>query len=239
MGGKRSKRQRESVKVTDTWFRDFCKPRLTPRDIKIIRFVNRNRLVTSKQVEKVFWRGRSQSKYLCNRRLRVLYDLHCVDRFFPRVGIGEGSAPQHLCLDYAGAKALKLDSFNKMQKLPISYKHYILVAEFRLNARLKGFGWGRREEKIGSTVADIYYPNYKICIEVDRGTETLSTLDRKAQKYNQIVTEIDKVVFITNGTDKRKKRFKQGLKYPGGSVITAKFDDLKGTIDLLWDIRTR
>ena len=222
--------ERESVRVTQEWFETKCKPRITDRDERILRFIYDNRLVTSKQVAKLFWRGCSQSHYLADRRLRILYELHCIDRFFPPAPVGEGTNPQHIALDRAGAKVLGLDNFNRLRELPNSYRHHVLAAEFRLRAKLKGFGTGNKEQKVGPIRADIYYPNYNICVEIDRGTETYETLERKAKRYNRLPDKT--VVFVTSGPVKRKDRFLDMLT---GDNAGTTFDDLDTLLDKMSD----
>ena len=147
----------------------------------------------------MFWRGTSFPQKLANKRLRTLFDLHCIDRHFPPVK--EGSSKQHIVLDYAGARALKLENFYKINELPLTYYHTVLVAEFRLQARLLGLPWGDTEKDLGPVKADIYYPDKRMAVEVDTGTETRETLTNKAQRYNRL--QGISLIFVTDGAPDR------------------------------------
>lgn len=87
---------------------------------------------------------------LCNSRLRKLYRLQCINRFFPPIKQGKGSSKAHICLDRAGFKALKLEDFSsyRYRKLPFNYKHKIAVANFRIIAFKQGWGWGKMNMKL-------------------------------------------------------------------------------------------
>jgi len=148
----------------------------------------------------------------CNPRLRILFELHCIDRLFPPVAVGEGSSKQHLIIDYAGAKVLNLDNFKKIQELTNNYQHSVLVAEYRLQAYKAGFSWGIKEYKLGECIADIYYSNYHIAVEVDRGTESHNTLEGKAKKYNELINP-PTVIFFTSGASERVDTFLDSLRY--------------------------
>ena len=163
-------------------------------------------MVTSHQIRKLFYRGQAQA--VCNRRLRILYDLHCVDRFFPPVK--KGSAKQHLVLDRAGAMVLGLSSFYKLGSLPVHYRHHVLVAEFSIHARMKGLGWGKLEHKLAGYKVDIYYPPYKLAVEIDTGSEVHGTLERKAERYNRM-TKPRYALFVTDGNPDRIDTFTAGI----------------------------
>ena len=148
---------------------------------------------------RLFWGHTNHPQKQANRRLRVLYDLHCIDRFFPPVD--KGSSKQHIVLDYAGARALELENFYKINDLPLTYYHTTLVAEFRLQAKLLGFSWGLTEEDLGPVKADIYYKRQGLAVEVDTGTETRETLKSKAQRYNRL--QGTSLIFVTDGARDR------------------------------------
>gem|GEM_PF-5103814 len=173
----------------------------------------------------MYWRGRKQAKDLCNRRLRILYDLHCIDKFYPPAPIGEGSMPAHIVLDYAGAKALDIDLV-KIRELPLTFKHHTLVAEYRIKAYRHGFSWGRREERLGPVVADIYYPEHRIAVEVDRGTEYLKTLRRKTENYNRLRGKVNRVIFVTSGSKNRIDYFCDRLQLPDAGCHVDDLDKL-------------
>lgn len=172
----------------------------------------------------MYFKGRKQAQKLTCRRLRVLYDLHCIDRFFPVVE--KGSPPQHLVLDYGGVKVLDIENFKKTRRLPIDFKHKILQTEFRIRAKEKGFSWGKREEKIGPIRADLYYPNFNMAVEIDRGTETKKTLKKKIKKYNRLINRDITVIFVTSGNEKRGDFFSDKLIVKNASSHFRDLEDL-------------
>lgn len=179
-------------------------------------------MVISSQISRIFWRGRKQAKDLCNRRLRILYDLYCIDRFFPRVC--RGSSQQHIVLDRAGAKILNIDNFNKIRELPITYKHMRLMTEFRVEAYLKNLGMGKREVKLSDIRADIYFPEYRIAVEIDTGSESYKMLKKKAEKYSR--TNLFAIIFVTDGGIKRIKYFLDEIKLQRVKKAGCKFEEL-------------
>lgn len=191
---RRSKYQRTEIRVTDEWFRSFCAPRLTERDRQIFRFLSLARITTSEQVARLFWDGSKKAQGLCNRRLRQLYDLQCIDRFFPVVETG--SSLQHIVLDRAGAKALGLSHFRRITTLPVSYRHTVYVSSFLASAYSNGWGWGKTEYRLGRLIADIYYPALKVAVEIDTGTQSRQVLLDKARKYNQ-TPDLSVIVFVS------------------------------------------
>lgn len=138
--------------------------------------------------------------HLADRRLRILYDLHCVDRYFPLTETG--SAPQHLVLDYAGARAIGMSDFDKVTKLPLTYKHTVATTDIRVVSSRHGFGPGSTNYNLGPVIADIYYPSYYMALEVDMNTETRETLRSKFQRYSTL-TSLKWLVFITTGPQSR------------------------------------
>lgn len=164
---------------------------------------------------------------MCNRRLRILYDLHCIDRYFPPAK--EGSSKQHVVLDRAGARLLNIKNFNKKNTLPGNYFHTILQVEFKIRAKHHGWGWGALETDFGPFRADIYYESINAAVEIDCGTETHTTLKRKAKKYNQ-VNGLKYVIFVTKGPEKRGDTFLKYLHSPTHKV-RVKFKDLEDLFD--------
>lgn len=130
--------------------------------------------MTSEQIAYKFFNG---NRMPANRRLRILYDLYCVNRFFPPVP--SGMAPQHVVLDRAGLKIIGSDS-KPIASLPRHYNHTILVNDWLIR-------WhGETNYKLGKIIPDIYYPEYKLAVEIDTGTESRNTLKNKLLAYNQL-----------------------------------------------------
>lgn len=204
---RRSRYTREETHITEEYVEAFIKPRITAKQREILRFIWIHRLATSTQVAEYFYWDKVKAQDLTNRQLRTLYDLHCIDRWFPPVD--KGSSLQHVSLGLAGAKILGVNN-RRMKALPLTYRHMVLVTEYRMRARLNGFGWGESETKLGAVQADIWYPEHKLAVEVDTGTETTETLLSKAQRYQSLLG-VKWVVFCTTGKGERAKRFLSSL----------------------------
>ncbi|MFW6243169.1 MAG: replication-relaxation family protein [bacterium] len=182
-------------------------------------------MVTSEQIRKLFYTGQHINN--CNRRLRILYDLHCIDRYFPPTE--KGSSKQHIVIDRAGMLVIEKEC-TKINKLPLHYRHYIAVNEFVINLYKQGFGFGLREYQVAGYKIDLYYPDYKLAVEIDTGCEVHKTLIDKAKKYNR-VQEVNYLLFITKGSKNRIKVFKSNVH--NIKVAGCKFKDLDKFIPIL------
>ncbi|NRQ38437.1 replication-relaxation family protein [Nonomuraea sp. NN258] len=76
--------------------------RLTERDYQILDHLHRHRVLTTHQVQRMFF-GIAQAT---RKRMTTLFELNAVTRFRPWAGYGAGSAPIHWALGKAGAAAL-------------------------------------------------------------------------------------------------------------------------------------
>jgi hypothetical protein len=72
---------------------------LTPRDRQIALDCFEHRVLTTGQLERLHFSAPRAGR----RRLLALYELRVLDRFRPRLALGQGSAPYHWVLDDAGA----------------------------------------------------------------------------------------------------------------------------------------
>src|SRR5690625_140349 len=140
----RGRLERPTIRDTEEWFQTYCEPRLTDRDRELLRFVYDHRIVVPEQLARVFWSHCKDPVRMCVDRLRVLYDLHCIDRFYPPVS--SGTSPQHITLDRAGARVLALpDDWKRTTRLPATYRHTVLITQFCILAQEGGLKWGERE----------------------------------------------------------------------------------------------
>lgn len=163
----------------------------------------------------------------CNRRLRILFDLYCLDRYFPPVD--SGSSKQHLLLDRAGAYAIGKVNFFKLNKPVRRYKHHRMVTEFDIVGHER-LGWAKLEEKKGSQVADLYYPNIDMAVEIDTGTEGHKTLKNKIRGYNR--SNISKVAFVTSGGANRVELWKNKIR-PDIKFVGCKFEDIEELVKIV------
>ena len=76
--------------------------RLTARDYEILAYVHEHRVLTTHQIQKIFFTLPQPTR----RRLSILHRLGALTRFRPWTPYGSGSAPGHWVLGRAGAAAL-------------------------------------------------------------------------------------------------------------------------------------
>ncbi len=174
--------------------------------------------MTSEQLARFFWPYCSNAQRLCNRRLQILVQLRCLDRYYPLVH--PGKAHQHLVLDTAGAKVLSLERWRKIPALSLTYRHQVLVTEFAIRAGEYGLRGGDVEYPLGPVRADLYYPVKNLAVEIDTGSTSRKQLISKAQRYRRV--GVDQVVMVTEGSNDRLKTFLSTL----GHGVGAHFDQL-------------
>lgn len=202
-----SKYNRPEIKqITKQWVRENIKY-ITERDMGLLNLLyeNKRRLLKRDQIQRLYPVFESVS--VLNRRLRKLYELYILDRFYPKVGMGQGSSQQFICLDKAGLILLEIDRYNK----PINYdsngnkilflgwEHKILLNEYECNIRAlindinADILIYKVEEPViffgNQLIPDIFLiieylgKGYVFFIEIDLGTEDIPYIKRKINSY--------------------------------------------------------
>jgi len=193
----------EVKQVTKQWVKENCK-NVTERDLELLKVIHQHRILRRDQIQRLY--PRFPSTDFLNKRLKMLYDKHIIDRVYPPVGIGKGSSKQHVCLDRAGVILLGLDSYNKpisyhkgQKILPLGWEHRVALNEYECRIREFCRSIGARvvyykTEKpyayndtriIPDITCVISHMNkgYSFFIEVDLGTEDLPYLKKKIDSY--------------------------------------------------------
>lgn len=134
---RKSRNQREEVgHITQDWVDRNC-GRITPRDREILKLVSQFSVMSSHHLhiltpgaerEKAF-HTITKGRQRVNDRIRVLYDLHCVNKHSPLLPPGQGTSVQYVWLDRAGAKLMGKDNFRKRNVLPTDYLHTSLILD--------------------------------------------------------------------------------------------------------------
>jgi hypothetical protein len=133
------KYDREDVRVTKEYVQDIQKW-ITPRDLQILELLLWHPFLTVEQIEMMVFNNMKPScwRNKANERLRRLYRTHCIDRWFPPVAEGAGSAQQHIVLDRAGAEVLALSkgykeakNWRKRTYIPQTYRHTLKIFDFK------------------------------------------------------------------------------------------------------------
>lgn len=141
---KRWERQ-EVFQISQAWVEENCH-RVTDRDVQLGRLLLKRKLLRRDQIEVLHagFRGLANPEVQINRRLRVLFDSHFIDRVFPNVLPGAGSSQAVIALDRAGAIVLdaqfkpvirhQKDRFGNIARiLPINYRHTLGVNDFEVS----------------------------------------------------------------------------------------------------------
>lgn len=195
----------EVKQVSKQWVRENCK-NITDRDKGLLRLLvdNNRRILRRDQIE-LLYPAFPSSDYL-NKRLKLLYDKHIIDRIYPAVEPGKGSSKQHICLDRAGSILLGLENYNKpitikngIRSLPLGWEHKVKLNDYECLVR-------KTVEKLGGKVIlyhtekslsygdnkiipDIFFfikggnKGYMFFVEVDLGTEDLPYVKKKIDSY--------------------------------------------------------
>lgn len=160
------------------------------------------------------WRNKPSSwRNTTNKSLKQLYENYCIDRFEPPVGRNEGSAPQHVILDRAGAiwiaKKLEVERlrWRKTNYIPQTYKHDLLILDFYCALELdrlknpygeiiywqqdphtkRSFTYEGIRYSFRPDIFVIYkHANNRIkmfFVEIDNGTESTERLKNKIKTY--------------------------------------------------------
>lgn len=176
------KYQRNEIRATEEHV-DSVLRWLTDRDIAILRMLIKEPFMTTSQVEMMFFNDLKPSVWRekANQRLRRLYQSNCIDRFFPRLGLGLGSSEAHYFIDYAGARALakslgyttKQFKFRKRTYIPDQYKHYSKILDFKAILHVLNRQLGYTNE---GTIGEV------IRYDTQKAYDFHFTLDNRVQK---------------------------------------------------------
>lgn len=133
---RRRKGQRKEVRIINNeWVDNNC-TNVTERDMGMLKLLAKFPILNSEHLRiltprtddhKAFYEL-SQGTKRCNERIRILYDLHCVNKWTPRLPIGHGTSKQYVALDRAGIKLLNLER-RARNEIPQDWKHQSLIMD--------------------------------------------------------------------------------------------------------------
>lgn len=194
----------EVKQITKQWVRENCK-NLTERDMGLLKVIHQHRIIRRDQLQVLY--PEFPSTDFLNKRLKMLYQKHLIDRIYPAVGLGKGSPKQHLCIDRAGAIVLEIEKFNKpiqtdadgLKSLPLGWEHRMMVNDYKcaivesckkVGAQLKMCTIEKpylfNDTKIIPDITCLIIhkgKGYTFFIEVDLGTEDTAYIKRKVDNY--------------------------------------------------------
>ncbi len=190
--------------------------RLTERDRAICEALYEHRVLTSEQLCELYFPNIDRARH----RLVELYRLRVLDRFRPYRA--NGSAPYHYLLDQLGAavvasergvepdeldwsrtKALKLATSKQLDHLVETNGFFSrLIAATRPRADVEvATWWGQRRcaQAWGELVRPDGYCSLagdgqvlELCLEWDRGSETLARIEEKLVRYGELEAALER-----------------------------------------------
>lgn len=177
--------------------------KLTEVDLKILKVIHQLRITTSAQISRFIYKEETGIKKYAirytNNRLKKLYELGCIDRFFPLLENTKGLDYVHVVIGPVGARVLNIEKFRRVKYLNQNWRHTIMTNEILSNIfiRFNIVSW-KKELKLEwkNELADtriqqpdlfIGYTNNKrekyAFVEADMGTEPIQTLLTKTKRY--------------------------------------------------------
>lgn len=204
---RRGRSERDTVGyLTEAKMQDMAKT-LNARDYEILKLLDRFRCMSSEQIYKLVpsidgldaFSELSTGKDRCNKRLRMLFDNHFINKYSPLLGVGEGTSKQYCWLDKVGKYILTGDISAKSKKnIPPDYLHCSAVVDMfiyfkHLNEIKPGTVRYFRNENKQTTA--LLIPDITIAlniddkprlffIEIDRGNNKESSEVSKLRKYD-------------------------------------------------------
>ncbi|AEO93408.1 replication initiation by nicking [Bacillus phage G] len=189
----------EAVKKSNAHYINELKLRLNDKDIKILKMINMNKIVTTSQIAKIFYPDSNSPDKSTLKTMKKLFSLGCVDRFSPRLSIGEGSSEYHYVLTRPGSKLLDIKLFRPIKKLNQKWRHTVAVSEVfsGLASKYEVLDW-KQEIKLKYSVGSKEYEIRPDCFsywlnnendnyaffEIDLSTENQDVLNKKIDAYH-------------------------------------------------------
>lgn len=172
----------------------YAKERLQKQDLLILKLLYKFKICTSTQLKSFVYKDKNITNQAFNRRLKRMYQLGCIDRFFPYVD--QGTPQTHCVLAPIGARVLEIENFRKVVNLNQNWRHTVEVSQvlskihvMKHLRRIKNemiIKWheDKKTMRVDSFISWIDNEKEKFAmIEVDMGTEPLITLYEKIKNY--------------------------------------------------------
>lgn len=189
----------EAVKKSSISYIKELDLKLDKKDRKILQLINMMRIATTEHISKIVYKDNKFADKLTQSKMRKLFSYGCVDKFAPRLPIGEGSPQNHYVLARPGAKIIKLQNFRPIRKLNQKWRHTVAVSDVfsGLACKYTIYEW-QQEMKLNYTVGSKEYEirpdcfaqwavndnDYYSFFEIDLGTETQDILNKKINAYH-------------------------------------------------------
>jgi hypothetical protein len=176
----------------------FAKAKINDIDLKTLKLIHQLRIVTSSQVAKIIHRGRSHPFKFANNSLKKLFELGCIDRFYPMAN--GGSSQSHVVLAPIGARLIDVKGYRKVLVLTQNWRHTVyrnnIFAD--IYEKYKMIGWKPEillewmhngTDKTLRPDAFIGWNNGEkenfAMFEIDMGTEHMNVLYKKIKDYHE------------------------------------------------------
>ncbi len=187
------------LRVTMEHIEFNCIPRITERDKRIIKFVADHRIVSRDHVAGTFFAHCKAPEIQTDKRLKVLYSLSILNRFFPPRPPAGGRGQQLVTLDRAGGMFLNIENYRYVKTLPITYNHTLLVVSTYLSAKDLIAKW-KPEYNLRLIRPDAAFTlkgtGKEFILEVDTGKQSKPKLTKKLETYSKI-KNLPPIIFIS------------------------------------------
>lgn len=189
----------EAIKNSNISYIKEIEQKLDLKDKRILQLINMMKIATTEHISKIIYKDNKFADKLTQKKMRKLFSYGCVDKFAPRLAIGEGSPHNHYVLARPGAKLLDLKKFRPIRKLNQKWRHTVAVSDVFAGLACKYVIYEWKQEMklnyyVGSKELEIRpdcfaqftlkdKDNYAF-FEIDLGTETQDILNKKIDAYH-------------------------------------------------------
>lgn len=211
----------------------FAKSKVDKTDLKILSMIHKLKLCTSIQLTKIIYKDEKYGNRYMNNKLRKLFTIGCIDRFFP--AREKGTYPTHVVLAPIGAKLIDVSGFKKITFINQKWRHTVSTNEVLANllykykvkfAKMEMWVENNEDFKIRTDMFSSWIQNDKpmfAFFEIDMGTENMSDVTKKVEIYHKYfnstyfskatwqpyrekeIAIIPKIIFIFNEETRSKK----------------------------------
>lgn len=195
--------------ITQQWVKEH-RYLLTPRDIEMLKLLKQFPVMKIEhlveltpatylpngKIIKPFYEC-NQGMKMCRDRIRRLFEYHFVNKYSPRLGLGEGTSPQYIWLDRAGYKLFDMPGRPNKTLTSEYYHHSSILDVYVLFKRLERLKIIQIDYLVACYDIQTDYHivpdlivcfrkgryGYKYLIEVDTGEKRESDECKKIEKY--------------------------------------------------------
>jgi hypothetical protein len=119
-----SRYARPKISFDEDWYKQVDRY-VTERDKGLLELIYEKNILKREEIQQYY--PVFKSVCVLNRRLKRLYDLHLIDKYY-LPNTGEGSSQQYICLDYGGLIVLGINLTQYVKPIQIEKGRRNLVS---------------------------------------------------------------------------------------------------------------